>query len=339
MEGCDVNIIAFCLGSAYVVLFLVFSLKILRHFLRPAVQRKSNKQLSFFFICVLLCGCRIAYNFAFPFSSPDCVRPSLDDGDLTAVDVLGTLPSALFFSAFAVNIHALAVVYHSVAKAAGGLWVLTIGLCLMNILVYTTLIIFYSRPDKVLFLDIQVYTTSATEFIIACLLIVYARLIYIRFLPPNPMEKLWRGSFLCFLCFLVKAVLIIVVDILWHHDYTPVAYFTYSFFSEIVPMATMLLIFEGPRGLTSNTSPLISVSQAKERNVDSEVSTGYFAPIPPPPEPEVLLPRSATMSETVRLSETQSFSPREPLKKTESFRGASESFRGASDSFRGAERK
>jgi len=217
------------LGSAYLLLFLIFSTKILRHFLRPAVQRKSNKQLSFFFICVCLCGCRVAYNFTFPTLSDDCSRPSLDDGDLSALDILGTLPSALFFSAFAVNIHALAVVYHSVAKAAGGLWILTILLCLMNILVYTTLIIFYSRPEMAIVLDVQVYTTSATEFIIACLLIVYARLIYIRFLPPNPMEKLWRGSFLCFLCFLVKAVLIIVVDILWHKDYTPVSFFCLLF--------------------------------------------------------------------------------------------------------------
>jgi len=94
-------------------------------------------------------------------------------------------------------------------------------------------------------------------------------------------------------------------------------------------MVTMLLIFEGPRGISSSTSPL-SVSHAKERNIESDVSTGNYAPIPPPPEPEVLLPRSATMSET------NSFSPRDPPKRS-ALNG--DSFRGPNDSFRGAERK
>jgi hypothetical protein len=286
------------LGAFYFLLFLAFFIKIIRHYLRPAVQRKSNKQLSFFVICIGLCGSRIVYHFSFPYLHGSCAQPTIDDSNLTVWDVLTTFPSALFYTAFSVNIHALAVVYHLVAKAAGGLWVLITSLVMLNLVVYSTLVAFYLRPDVQALFDVQIYTTSATEFIMAVLLVVYARLIYQRFVPPNPMQKLWRGSLVCFLCFLLKAVLIVLVYTLWNRTYSTAVFFVNYFFTELIPMGTMLLIFEGPR-VVGAALPMYSQAKEREATRESSVDSGYYVPVPPPPEPEVLLPRSATMSETI----------------------------------------
>jgi len=45
--------------------------------------------------------------------------------------------------------------------------------------------------------------------------------------------------------------------------------------------------------------PLGNSARNQPSKNSTSVDSGYYAPLPPPPEPEVLLPRSATMSETM----------------------------------------
>jgi len=87
------------------------------------------------------------------------------------------------------------------------------------------------------------------------------------------------------------------VDVKYNRDYPPGIFFPYYFFSEIIPMGTMLLIFEGPRVVSG--LPLGSAIRDKEASRETSVDSGFYIPVSPPPEPEDLLPRSATMSETI----------------------------------------
>jgi len=171
----------------------------------------------------------------------------------TIWDLFGYLPGVLFLTAFSVNIHTLANVYATIATLTYfGLQTNLIFLVLCNIIVYIILIVSFILPLSTV-IRLYFWALAGVEFLIACLCLFYAFLLH-RQAHISPLSRLLVASFICFLCFCSKSILIFIIQIEYDGGFPPVLLLCYFIISEIIPIVVMLIIFEnsGKRNLIPN---------------------------------------------------------------------------------------
>jgi len=251
---CNSTIATVSLAALYFILFVNVLSKLIRlTWLDKKPGKESLKR--FLALGLVFSAVRTAYLGAFPLTHEGCGDVSQSSGDNLLWSVFGTLPAVLFLSAFSVNITTLAKVYHTVTTVnEPALKLNNIALGIINLVIWTLLLVWYALPDgdtKDTIYSSYLWLLASTELLIAIFLLVYACLLYRRFfVRPNPMFKLWVASIICFLCFCVKSVLIVVLAFVFKGTYPPSLLVFYLIFSEIIPIVVMLIIFEssGKRG-------------------------------------------------------------------------------------------
>jgi len=128
-----------------------------------------------------------------------------------------------------------------------GLKLNTFFLILVNLVIYGLLLAWYCLPndDTDSLFNAYLILLSTMEFVIAALYLFYATLLYLRMtIRPNPMQRLFRAAIVCFICFCVKSILIIILALIWDGDYPPPVLVIYPIVSEIIPLLVMFIIFE-----------------------------------------------------------------------------------------------
>jgi len=129
-----------------------------------------------------------------------------------------------------------------------GLRLNTFVLVVCNLVIYGLLIVWYALPSGDLrdaIFNSYLVILSSLEFLIAALYLLYATLLYRRMtIRPNPMTRLFRAAIICFICFCVKSVFIIILALVWDGEYPPPVFVIYFIFSEIIPLLVMFIIFE-----------------------------------------------------------------------------------------------
>jgi len=89
------------------------------------------------------------------------------------------------------------------------------------------------------------YPLIFTIIFLASLCLLYGFRLY-RYMRtvPNPMAALFGATFVCFVCFSVKCILILVVQHQHDREYPPRVLVFYFYVSEIIPLFVMLIMFE-----------------------------------------------------------------------------------------------
>jgi len=141
-----------------------------------------------------------------------------------------------------------------------------IFLVICNLGVYGTLLPLFIIPfDDPLYWrisDVNNYALVIVEFLIASLCLLYGFRLY-RYMRtvPNPMAALFGATFICFVCFSVKCILILVVQHQHDREYPPRVLLFYFYVSELIPLFVMLIIFEtsGKRESIIEMDPSLSL--------------------------------------------------------------------------------
>jgi len=208
--------------------------------------KESLKQ--FLALVFIFSAGRCVYFVSWPFLHSGCDSASQQSGDTLLWSIFGTLPAAIFLTAFSVNITTLAKIYFSVTSVSQmGLKLNTFCLILFNLVIYGLLLAWYCLPndDTDSLFNAYLILLSTMEFVIAALYLFYATLLYLRMtIRPNPMLRLFRAAIVCFICFCVKSIFIIVLALIWDGEYPPPVLVIYPIVSEIIPLLVMFIIFE-----------------------------------------------------------------------------------------------
>jgi len=212
------------------------------------LTRSRNARTGFLFFAILLTFSRALYlEFwtGLHYADPDCPTPSETSGDPPWMDVFGTIPSAFFLSAFSINIKTFARIFHLVSHQHIERYnYMTVFLWLVNLCVYTSLILSYAAPAgsfrDVITSYILVWTVVICEIIIGFFLFCYSFVLYYSF--PTEMKKLFYVCFTCFLCMVTKAVLMLAIILFYDGSYNYWTFPLYFIISEIIPLTLMITI-------------------------------------------------------------------------------------------------
>jgi hypothetical protein len=244
------------------------------------VRRRAQK---LFLLCgAVTCAGRICYFILWPLLTGrdehgDCQVPTTDASHIHLVlAIMGTVPAPIFLSAFSVNVYVFAKIYHTILAASKWKFrALVAILTLSNLVVYAlSLAAVAHNRDSVN--DAQVFSISASSFIVGVCFLMYSLLLYYGVkiqagppssssnsssssmgesksrrkaaaaprMPANPMRPLVYVAAICLICFCVRSVLLPILMRSFSGKFSVVKLTVYVYFSEIFPLALMLYIFD-----------------------------------------------------------------------------------------------
>lgn len=310
---CVFSIVSFSLGGCYVLINIAVAILLVRITRQHGASRKAQKL--FLFFSWLQSAGRTAFFFIRPMTLYPCGDSTITKTTIW-LDLLGTIPAALFISAFSVNVYTFARIFHTVlARQQAHFLCLKAILTLLNVVLYTITIASATIDGLTV---LMVWLVSFNAFSIACCFMTYAagvhrevdqrlaqnarratrgqyrrrasvsqasyyallRTVIFDRNSTNPMIKMVFVSTLCLVCFIVRAVILIITTLNNNGQFTWYVSLLYYFVSEIIPISLMLMIFESTGGIAivkEDDSSLDIVFLPPQPSVEQDTIGGNYS--------------------------------------------------------------
>jgi len=191
----------------------------------------------------------------------DCEQTLPSDSDLgispaltEMMNIFGTIPAALFLTAFSVCLRSFARIFHIVTNEhLARFQLFSYILIFANLLVYASCIGWYTSPNgrvKDFFMHLIIWMLFGAEILLAIFILSYTYLLYRQF--PLTMKTLLLSSIVSFICLLLKPLFILLLEYYFNGAYTVWLFPLYFIVSELLPYISMLYLnfAEGSKGAT-----------------------------------------------------------------------------------------
>jgi len=96
----------------------------------------------------------------------------------------------------------------------------------------------------------------------------------------NPFKRVWRASIVCFLCFCVKSVLIVILTVKYEGQFDNETYALYLIAAEVIPLVVMLIIFEGTKKEGHSRPQQVSAMPSVKELISPTDESQPWAPSP-----------------------------------------------------------
>jgi len=185
-----------------------------------------------------------------PSDSSMGISPALTE----MMNIFGSLPAALFLTAFSVCLRSFARIFHIVTNEhLSRFQLFSYILFTENFFVYAACIGWYCSPDgrmKDFWSHALIWMLFGAEILLAIFILSYTYLLYRQF--PVTMRTLLLSSGFSFICLLLKPVFILLLESEFDGVYTVWLFPLYFFVSELFPYVSMLYLnfAEGSKTVT-----------------------------------------------------------------------------------------
>lgn len=248
MWTCEYTVASLLIANAFGTMFLVAFCLLLHH-----LCHTHNMYSRVYLILISLHSIlRCIYFFLWSvnnWANPKCEPPALgnnrDSGSLP-MDIMGTIPAAIFISAFSVVLHSFGrLVFVSLRSHLKLLRCFSSLQDILNLLIYACYTLFYIMHSTEYVPPISQginWVLIVIELLNGGFLVAYSTIVVRHFKGKLNTETLVLSSVACFFCIAFKCILLLVNMLQLHSHYSMVSLVLYFCIGELVPEFMMLLM-------------------------------------------------------------------------------------------------